>query len=91
MRVGPSDSETRLRVQTAGCCVGPMARVVSDAGNGGGTLRQVRAGKTNASEPLMRCRKDQMSPKPGPRLRYWDQSAGAALTAARVATGIEVA
>jgi hypothetical protein len=35
MRAGPSDSEGRLRVQTTGCCAGPMISVVSEFGNGG--------------------------------------------------------
>lgn len=30
MRVGPSDPDYRIRVQTTGCCFGPMAEVVSD-------------------------------------------------------------
>jgi hypothetical protein len=56
MRVGPSDSDCRVRVQTTGCGVGPMAGVVSVTEKAGRT-RQVCAGKTNASEPLMTCRK----------------------------------
>src|SRR5437867_7895860 len=55
MRVGPSGSGDRVRSQTAGGCSGPMTWVVSAHGNGG-TTRQVRAGKANASEPLMTCR-----------------------------------
>jgi hypothetical protein len=46
MRVGPSDSGCRARVQTARSCSGPMAGVVSVQGKGG-TTRQVSAGKTN--------------------------------------------
>jgi hypothetical protein len=56
MRVGPSDSDCRIRVQTTVSCFGPMAEVVSVTEKAGDT-RQVRAGKTNASEPLMTCRK----------------------------------
>ena len=56
MRVGPSDSNCRVRVQTAGSGVGPMAGVVSVSEKAGRT-RQVRAGKTNVSEPLVTCRK----------------------------------
>jgi group II intron reverse transcriptase/maturase len=35
MRVGPSDSDCRVRVQTTGSCSGPMAGVVSVSGKGG--------------------------------------------------------
>ena len=56
MRVGPSDSDCRVRVQTTGSGVGPMAGVVSVSEKAGYT-RQVRAGKTNVSEPLVTCRK----------------------------------
>ena len=56
MGVGPSDSDCRVRVQTTGSGVGPMAGVVSVTEKAGRT-RQVCAGKTNASEPLMTCRK----------------------------------
>jgi len=56
MRVGPSDSDYRIRVQTTGCCFGPMVEVVSETEKAGQT-RQVSAGKTNVSEPLMTRRK----------------------------------
>ncbi len=56
MREGPSDSGCRTRVQTTGSCSSPMAGVVSVSEKAGET-RQVSAGKTNASEPSMRCRK----------------------------------
>jgi len=56
MRVGPSGSDCRIRVQTTVSCFGPMAEVVSVTEKAGYT-RQVRAGKTNASKPSMICRK----------------------------------
>ncbi len=56
MREGPSGSGCRTRVQTATSCSGPMAGVASVVEKAGIT-RQVTAGKTNASEPLMKCRK----------------------------------
>src|SRR5207247_1211875 len=56
MRDGPSDSDGRVRVQTTKSGVGPMPDVVSVLEMASGT-RQVRAGKTNLSEPLMTCRK----------------------------------
>ena len=56
MRVGPSDSDCRVRVQTTESGAGPMAGVVSVSEKAGQT-RQVCAGKTNVSEPLTTCRK----------------------------------
>jgi retron-type reverse transcriptase len=56
MRVGPSSSGCRTRAQTTGCCSGPMTGVVSETEKAGPT-RQVCAVKTNASEPLLKCRK----------------------------------
>ena len=56
MRAGPSGSGCRTRAQTTGCCSGPMVGVVSETEKAGPT-RQVCAVKTNASEPLMTCRK----------------------------------
>ena len=56
MRAGPSGSGCRTRVQTTVSCCGPTAVVVSVAEKAGVT-RQVCAGKTNVSEPLMTCRK----------------------------------
>jgi len=57
MRAGPSDPDCRIRVQTATSCFGPMAKVVSVAGKGGRSARQVSHGKTNESKPLMTHRK----------------------------------
>lgn len=56
MRVGPSGSGCRTRVQTTGCCSGTTAGVVSETEKAGQT-RQVSTGKTNVSEPLLTCRK----------------------------------
>jgi len=56
MRVGPSDPNCRVWVQTAESGVGPMAGVVSVSEKARPT-RQVSAGKTNVSEPLTTCRK----------------------------------
>jgi group II intron reverse transcriptase/maturase len=56
MRAGPSGPGCRTRAQTTGCCSGPMAGVVSETEKAGPT-RQVCAVKTNASEPLLTCRK----------------------------------
>ncbi len=39
--------------------------VVSVAGKGGEVLRQVRIKKTNASEPLMKCRKNESDVETG--------------------------
>ena len=54
--MGPSDPNCRVWVQTAESGVGPMAGVVSVSEKARQTC-QVSAGKTNASEPLMTCRK----------------------------------
>jgi hypothetical protein len=56
MRLGPSDSDCRVRVQTTESGGGLMTAVVSVSEKAGRT-RQVCAGKTNASEPLTTCRK----------------------------------
>lgn len=56
MRAGPSGSGCRTWAQTTGCCSGPMTGVVSETEKAGPT-RQVCAVKTNASEPLLKCRK----------------------------------
>jgi hypothetical protein len=53
---GPSDSDGRVRVQITKSGAGPMTGVVSVLEKARRT-RQIRAGKTNASEPLMTCRK----------------------------------
>jgi retron-type reverse transcriptase len=56
MRDGPSGSDCRIWAQTTGCCSGPMIGVVSETEKAGPT-RQVCTVKTNASEPLLKCRK----------------------------------
>ncbi len=56
MGAGPSGSGCRTRTQTTGCCLDPMVGVVSETEKAGPT-RQVRAVKTNASEPSTTCRK----------------------------------
>ena len=56
MREGPSESGSRTRLQTAQSCARVTARVVSVCGKGERQARQVTTQKTNASEPLKRCR-----------------------------------
>ena len=73
MRVGPSDSDCRIGVQTTTSCAGTMAGVVSVAEKAGIT-RQVCAGKTNASEPLMTCRKRWNVAETGLQLLAWDEA-----------------
>jgi hypothetical protein len=70
---GPPRSDDRVRSQTAGRCVGPMARVVSGPGKGG-TTRQVWFGKANASEPPMKCRKRRNVIETGLQLLARDQA-----------------
>jgi hypothetical protein len=73
MRVGPSDPDCRIRVQTTVSCSGTMARVVSVTEKAGIT-RQVCAGKTNASEPLMTCRKRWNVAETRLQLLAWDEA-----------------
>ena len=56
MREGPSESGNRPRLQTARSCARVTACVVSVRGKVERQARQVTAQKTNASEPLIRCR-----------------------------------
>lgn len=65
MRVGLSWPGCRIRPQTAGMLLGLRATVVSDSGKGKARPCQVGAGKTNASEPLMKCRNRKAMSKPG--------------------------
>ena len=57
MGVGPPGTGCRTSSQTTRRCVGIRSQVVNGPGKGGEKLRQVRARKANASEPLMSCRK----------------------------------
>ena len=90
MRVGPSDSGCRLRVQTTLCCAGPMTRVVNESAKGETRSRQVRAGQTNASEPLITCRNAQGVIKTSLAEVGWEECGGS-LPTARTVTGIEAA
>jgi hypothetical protein len=90
MRVGPSDSECRLGVQTANCCAGPMARVVNEFGKGGTRSRQVSDEETNASEPLITCRKTLDVIKTSCADNGWEELGGS-LPTAQVVTGIKAA
>jgi hypothetical protein len=73
MRVGPSDPDCRIRVQTTASCSGPMAGVVSVAEKAE-QIRQVSAGKTNASEPLLTCRKRRDVVETRLQLLAWDEA-----------------
>jgi hypothetical protein len=73
MRVGPSGSDCRIRVQTTASCAGTMAGVVSVAEKAR-TTRQVCAGKTNVSEPLMTCRKRKDVAETRLRSLVWDEA-----------------
>jgi hypothetical protein len=89
MRVGPSDSDCRVRVQTTGSGVGPMVGVVSVPEKAGHT-RQVCAGKTNVSEPLMTCRKRIDVAETRLQRLAWDEF-GRCLLTARMVTGMKTA
>ena len=65
MGVGLSWPGCRTRPQTAGMLLWSRAMVVSDSGKGATRSRQVGAGKTNASEPLRKCRNSRSMSKPG--------------------------
>jgi len=66
------------------------AEVVSVDGKGGVELRQVWIEKTNASEPLMTCRKRQGVIKTSLADEGWEECGGR-LPTARTVTGIEAA
>jgi hypothetical protein len=73
MRVGPLDSNCGVWAQTAGSGAGPMAGVVSVSEKARQT-RQVSAGKTNVSEPLMTCRKRRDVTETRLQLLVWDRA-----------------
>ena len=66
-----------------------MAGVVSETEKAGQT-RQVSAGKTNVSEPLMTCRKRRDVIETGLQSLARDEARGSLLTA-RVVTGMKAA
>ena len=68
----------------------PKVMVVSVKGKGAGIPRQVRTMKTNASEPLMTCRKRRNGVKTGGLSLLRDKSEGSLLIA-RVASGMKAA
>src|SRR5215469_822085 len=90
MRVVPSQSVGRDRLQTTTSCDGQEQFVVSVVGKG--TVRPCQIGivKMNASEPLMMCRKRKVMSKPGGS-RYPGISSGGDLLTARAASGMKVA
>ena len=73
MRAGPSDPDHRIRVQTTASCAGTTAGVVSVAEKARKT-RQACAGKTNAREPLMTCRKRWNVAETRLQLLAWDEA-----------------
>ena len=64
--------------------------MVSVVGKGGEILRQVRLEETNASEPLMTCRKRRNGVKTGGLSLLRDKPEGSLLIA-RVASGMKAA
>lgn len=74
MGVGPSNSGCRIRVQTSGCCFGPMVEVVSETGKARARFCQVTIEETSASEPPMNCRKRREHVKTEGDSLSWDQS-----------------
>lgn len=69
---------------------GSRALVVSVDGKGGARLRQVRIEETNASEPLMTCRKVSSDVETGNELRARDK-VGGSLQTAQSASGMKAA
>jgi hypothetical protein len=69
---------------------GSRALVVSVDGKGGARLRQVRVEETNASEPLMTCRKVSNDVETGNELRARDK-VGRSLQTAQSASGMKAA
>jgi len=65
MRGGPSKPVCRDRLQTTCTLRRLRAGVVSGTGKGAKETRQVRIRETNASEPLMKCRKPSTDVKTG--------------------------
>jgi hypothetical protein len=62
---GPSESACRSRLQTAVSCAGQEPGWCASREKARHGSRQVRAGKTSAIEPLMKCRKHEVTSKPG--------------------------
>jgi hypothetical protein len=67
-----------------------MTRVVNECGKGGTRSRQVSDEETNASEPLITCRKTLDVIKTSGADSIWDQLGGS-LPTAQVVTGIKAA
>jgi len=67
-----------------------MTGVVNELGKGGTRSRQVRGEETNASEPLITCRKTLDVIKTRGADYNWDQLGGS-LPTAQVVTGIKAA
>ena len=90
MRVGPSQPGYRARLQTTLSCSGKDPGWCASKEKGSTRSGQVRAGKTNVSEPLMKCRKRRDDVKTGgwslTRDKFWMN-----LFTARAASGIKVA
>jgi hypothetical protein len=90
MRVGPSESVCKGQAPNHLKLLWSKAMVVSVKAKGAARPRQVRATKTNASKPLMTCRKPDDGVKTGGG-RYSGISPRESLQTARAASGMEAA
>ena len=81
MREGPSKPACRCRLQTNLKLLWSRAMVVSVKEKAAARLCQVSIRETNASEPLMKCRKRRDDVKTGGESLTWDKSRGNLFTA----------
>jgi len=90
MREGLSWPGDRTWPQTSPNCGGQEPSWETSGANGAARPRQVRYAKSNASEPLMKCRNRTDDVKTGEGWLPWDQH-GRCLYLAHVASGIKAA
>src|SRR3954453_17984937 len=90
MRVGPSGSDCRIRVQTTASRVGPMAEGVSVAAKGG--INPVRCALVRRTRVNRCCRVESVGTSPKPGSRCWPApKLGGSLPTGRAATGMKTA
>ncbi|KKM69918.1 hypothetical protein LCGC14_1445920 [marine sediment metagenome] len=90
MREGPSEPGCRPRFQTTWSCVGQKPSWCASQEKAGQGFCQVRVMETNASEPLMKCRKRMDGVKTGGSSLTRDKSGGDLFTV-QAASGMKVA
>ena len=90
MREDLSQPDGRIRLQTSPNCGGKEPSWETSGAKGAARPRQVRSGKTNASEPPKKCRENLSDVKTGELKLPWEQRRRCLLTA-DVTSGIEAA